>query len=465
MNLPEQLDDALVRAGWADPGVSDLRRLTGGASRETWSFTARRDAGPDAAAPPRVGLILQRERPGGIRTGGGMAAEAVLLRAAARAGVPVPEVVATDADGADLGAPFVIARAVAGETIPRKLLRDDAWAGVRPTLARRAGEALARIHSVPLHDVADVLVRPDQLVQFRDLLDALGATHPAFELGMRWLEHHPPPSRPDTLVHGDFRTGNLVIDGSGLAAVLDWELAHLGDPVEDLGWFCVRAWRFGSPARAGGFGPVEELLDGYRRVSGVDVGLDELRWWETMGTLKWGVMCIVQAATHLNGLSRSVELAVIGRRVCENELDLLRLIAPAARPGPPSSVVDSTRAAPDDPGLHGRPTVTELLDAVREFLAADVTDATDGRVRYLARVAGNALAIVERELADRGAMAARHADRLESLGFAGDSDLAAAIRSGSLDDRWDRVVDSVLGSVRDKVAVANPGHLEDPPPG
>jgi len=305
-------------------GVEGLRRLSGGASRETWAFVVSEEASP----LHRVhGMILQRERPGGSRTGGGMASEAVLLRAAELVGVPVPEVLATDDGGDEMGAPFVITRAVPGETIPRKLLRDPELDDVRGHLARECGRILAEIHSVPVASVRDVLTEPDQIVQFRDLLDALGEPHPAFELAFRWLDRFRPDGLEAALVHGDFRNGNLIIGPDGVRAVLDWELAHLGDPVEDLGWFCVRAWRFGSPHRAGGFGSAEDLLAGYRDGGGAEVDLETLRWWEVMGTLKWGVMCVIQAMTHLAGASRSVELAAIGRRTCENEWDLLELIS------------------------------------------------------------------------------------------------------------------------------------------
>ena len=188
------------------------------------------------------------------------------------------------------------------------------------------GAALAAIHRIPTTSVPG-LDATDRLARQRELLDQLGEPHPALELGLRWLlANRPPASAAPTVVHGDFRTGNLLIGPDGLRAVLDWELAHLGDPVEDLGWFCVRAWRFGSPRPAGGFGSREELVDAYEAAGGHPVDTDTLRWWEVMGTFTWGVICIMQAATHRMGLSRSVELAAIGRRVCETEHDLLRLL-------------------------------------------------------------------------------------------------------------------------------------------
>jgi aminoglycoside phosphotransferase (APT) family kinase protein len=303
-------------------GVESPTRLSGGASRETWSFDAIHADGSVEA------LVLRRD-PGATIGSTDRSTEYELVRAAGRAGVAVPAVRFLLDDEDELGAGFVMAR-IDGETIPRKLLRDEPYAEARRVMVHQCGAAAARIHAVPLDTLPELAVQgPAALIdQYRGVVDALGEPHPVFELGLRWLDAHVAdlPDRPDALVHGDFRTGNFIVGPEGLRSVLDWELAHLGDPVEDLGWFCVRAWRFGSPHRAGGFGPVEDLVEGYRSVSGVDVELDAVRWWEVMGTLKWGVICMVQAAAHLTGATRSVELATIGRRTAENEHDLLELI-------------------------------------------------------------------------------------------------------------------------------------------
>lgn len=246
--------------------------------------------------------------------------------------MPVPRVV-TAVDGG-----YVMER-VEGETIPRRILRDPAFATARGLMARQAGEIAARIHALPVADLPQ-LPGPDghpgatghpalaQVEQYRGLLDAFGEPHPVFELGLRWLERNPPPPAPTTLVHGDFRNGNFVVGPEGIRAVLDWELAHLGDPMEDLGWLCVQSWRFREVGkRVGGFGDDADLFGGYEAAGGRAVDPDSVRYWEVFGTLKWGEMCIVQAFTHLNGLHRSVELAAIGRRVCETEWHLLELLA------------------------------------------------------------------------------------------------------------------------------------------
>ena len=427
--------------------VSGLVRLSGGASRETWSF--------DAADR---GYVLQRRRPGTSDLSGDVGLEADLLRAAAAVGVAVPSVVASgsgDIDG--LGAPWMVCDRVDGEALPRRLLSDDAFAVVRKQLAFECGAELARIHAIDVAPFGDRLVADDHIARLRDVLDLVSGHHPALEAGFRHLEVRPPPERPVALVHGDFRTGNLLVRPDtdprpGLAAVLDWELAHLGNPIEDLGWFCVRAWRFGAPHRAGGFGAAEELLDGYASVSGETIDAAELDWWELFGTLRWGVICAVQAESHLSGAVRSVELATIGRRACENEYDALALMgasSPDTEPPAPSAART----------VHDRPTAAELIEAVREFLETDVMGSTEGRVRFHARVAANALAIVERELAAGTAAADGHGWRLAALGVADDAQLAGAIRAGDLDDRWDDVVTALAATALDKVRVANPRYL------
>jgi aminoglycoside phosphotransferase (APT) family kinase protein len=437
--LADRLQDLLRQElGRPDLEVSDLRRLTGGASRETWSFTAGSER-----------FVLQRERDGSPRTGA-MATEAALLRAAADAGVPVPPLVSASGEPGALGAGHLISRFIDGETIARKILRDDEYAAARARLAADCGTALAAIHRVPTDAVAD-LPRTDQVAQYRQVLDDFGDPHPTFELAFRWLEANRPPATGEALVHGDFRLGNLMVGTGGLEAVVDWELAHVGDPMEDLGWLCTRAWRFGGALPVGGFGPYEQLFDAYADASGTAVDRDVVRWWEVLGTLKWGIMCIMQARAHLEGLSRSMELAAIGRRVCENEHDLLLLLEPDAL----SAAV--ARPVPDGgqpAGLHGRPTAAELLEAVREWVAGDVRSSATGRVAFHSRVAENVLATLEREATMGPVMEADHRRRLESLGVADDLAFAARVRDGSL--TGDDAVRAVAESVVDKLRVANP---------
>lgn len=311
----------VLRDLWEDPaaGVESLRRLTGGASRETWSFDALRGDGSVVA------MILRRDPPGTNRPGG-MAHEAAALRAAKAAGVPEPTLYLHDDDPATLGAPFILMERLEGETIARRILREPRYEEARRFMAHQCGEILAQIHSISTAEVPG-LPEMDPLSSCEEGLRALPEPHPALELGFRWLtKNRPPDSGRRTVVHGDFRTGNLIIGEDGVRGVLDWEIVHYGDPVEDLGWFCVKVWRFGSPFPAGGFGSYEDLLAGYQAGGGPRLDLATLRWWEALGTLRWGLGCVGQARRHLDGQVRSVELAAIGRRTCEQEWDLLQLI-------------------------------------------------------------------------------------------------------------------------------------------
>jgi len=315
-------DDLAVALGDLLGGeVAGLVQLSGGASRETWSFELRRDASSVEH------LVMQR---GGTSAGGpGILAQARLLRIAATADVPVPHVLHAGDDAG--GVPFVVMRHVGGETIARRILRDDAYSVARTRLVAQCAHALARLHAVDPGEATD-LDDPDQLDFWRATLDRLDQPRPAFEIAFRWLAANRPAVQPRRIVHGDFRLGNLVVDSNGLAAVLDWELAHRGSPLEDLGWLCVKAWRFGAAPPVAGLGDYDELIAAYESAGGRPVDRSALHWWETLGTLKWGIICMLQADKHLSGAARSVELATIGRRVCENEWDVLDCLDRAAEP-------------------------------------------------------------------------------------------------------------------------------------
>jgi aminoglycoside phosphotransferase (APT) family kinase protein len=258
-----------------------------------------------------------------------MELEARAQAAAAAAGAPVPHVLLADDSPAALGNPFLICDEIKGETIVRRIQRQLDGAGghaARAELLRQCAQAVAAIHRADPHDPG--LTQQDQLVEWRERLDAMADTTATFEWGFRWLAAHRPEPSPTVLVHGDFRMGNLIVDGSNLAAVLDWELVHVGQAYEDLAWFCIRAWRFGAPASlgAGGLGSIETFLRDYEQASATTVNRVAFHWWLVLATLRWGVICRYQAERHLSGQSRSVELAAIGRRVCETEWDLLNLI-------------------------------------------------------------------------------------------------------------------------------------------
>jgi aminoglycoside phosphotransferase (APT) family kinase protein len=314
---------AVVAAGLGAGTVEirDLRKLTGGASRETWSF--------DAVNGETVEPLILRRAPAGALTakssGELMMLEAAAMREAARVGVPEPELIAADGDPAVLGAPFIVMRRVAGETIARRILRDDAYADARRRLASQCGEILGALHSMNPDALAEAAI-DDPLTALREMFETTAVVSPTLELAVRWLSTHRPGTTRTVVVHGDFRLGNLIVDEAGVAAVLDWELVHLGDPMEDLGWLCVRAWRFGGEGPVAGTGSYDELFESYEKASGYPVDPAVAKWWELYGTVRWGVICTLQAHRHLSGAERSVELAAIGRRICEQEYDALNLL-------------------------------------------------------------------------------------------------------------------------------------------
>ncbi len=282
--------------------------------------------GPSTSTSPTVAerdLILRRDPPGAVRTERDMSREATAIKAAAAAGVPEPELIAHSDEATPLEAPFIVMGFIEGETVARRILRDAEYDAVRPKLAERCGEILARIHSIDPSQV-DALQAPDALERLRADLDLFDDPSPAFELGMRWLEQNRPSADEARLVHGDFRNGNLIVGPEDIRAVLDWELVHLGDPMEDLGYLCARCWRFGVVEHpVGGFGEYSDLFRGYEKVSGVQVDPELVRWWELFSCVRWGAGCMMQAWRHLSGSVRSVELAAIGRRVWEQEYDVL----------------------------------------------------------------------------------------------------------------------------------------------
>jgi aminoglycoside phosphotransferase (APT) family kinase protein len=307
-------------------GVTGAAKLSGGASQETWSFDIAHPDGP-------VGAILRRAPPGygaSPSRAAGLDAEAALMRLAYEAGVPSPRVMHVLQPQDGLGTGFIMAR-IEGETIARKILRDAQFAEARPMLARQLGQVAASIHGFPLARLPELR----QMTSSKEIADlereyrGFNWPRPVFELALRWLrDHDPGPSSETTLVHGDFRHGNFIIGPDGLRAVLDWELAHLGDPMEDLGWVCVNSWRFGEIDKpVGGFGAREDLFAGYES-TGRSVDPGRVTFWEVMGTLRWGVMCCGMMQRFRSGPDHSMERAMIGRRSSETEIDLLRLLAP-----------------------------------------------------------------------------------------------------------------------------------------
>jgi aminoglycoside phosphotransferase (APT) family kinase protein len=304
-----------------DPGEVELTPIPGGASRETWLVEAdgRR-------------WVLRRDPKGSVSLVP-MEGEFELVARAAEAGVSVPEQLALEPDGGRFGSPGILMSFVEGTSVAPRVLRKPEYERARERLPAQLGEALARIHSLGPSDLDGVLPAPPadpalgQIEEWERQLDEIGEALPTVELGLRWLRANLPEGAEARLVHGDFRLGNFIVDGGGLAAVIDWELAHLGDPAEDIGWLCIRSWRFGNDDKpVAGVGALDEFIEAYESACGEQVDRERVRYWEAFGNVKWAVICARQAHDHLTGVRRSHELASLGRRICEPEWDLLQLI-------------------------------------------------------------------------------------------------------------------------------------------
>lgn len=324
-DLSPALAAAASRALGQTCGVAGLSRLSGGASAETWRFELLQ-------GEQRTGCILRRSatsEQSRFSTSVSKATEAQLQRLARQHDIPAPQILFELAPEDGLGEGYVMAR-VDGETLAPKILSLPQLEGARQQLTTQCGTLLARLHRIDPATLPAGLTDQSalpQLAQLEALYRAFDQPQPVFEYGLRWLRENAPKPGPLSLVHGDFRNGNLVVDANGIAAVLDWELSHLGDPAEDLGWLCVRSWRFGKPENpVGGFGPLEALLEAYEKAGGDPISPERVRYWQAFGTLRWGVICLFQVFSHLRGEQQSVELAAIGRRVSETEFDLLELI-------------------------------------------------------------------------------------------------------------------------------------------
>ena len=314
--------------------IVQARQLTGGASRDTWAVEIEVAEG---ALTGRHALVLRRDLGGTIaETALSREQEFHLLEVAHAAGVQVPRPYWLCTDAGALGVPFFLMGRLEGESVGRRIVREPSLTEARRRMPRQMAEQLARIHRLPFDDPRlAFLPRPARgqspartaVDNAECQLRGLGEPHPVLELALRWLRARAPECREPVLIHGDFRIGNLMVGAEGLLGVFDWEFAHVGDPAEDLAWPCVRSWRFGQDAsRLGGIGPTDEFLHVYEQLSGRAIDRRALHYWEVFGNLRWAVGCIAQANRHLSGQAESIELASLGRRTAEMELELLELI-------------------------------------------------------------------------------------------------------------------------------------------
>jgi aminoglycoside phosphotransferase (APT) family kinase protein len=318
-----RLEAALARHIGQPAKVHDLQRLTGGANRTTMSFDA------DVAGQRRR-LIIQL----GMETDDPVAGmlpeisneqQARLMIAAQRVGAPAPRVVAILQPADGLGEGYITER-IAGETLGSRIVRDERFAPARRVMTQQCGEILAAIHRIDLAEVP-FLKRQDaaeHVAAHRRLVDYYGFVLPALDLALRWAAENEPRNQRHTVVHGDFRSGNLIVGEEGIRCVLDWELAQSGDPMQDLGWLCIRTWRFGGLEPVGGFGSREDLFAAYERASGDLVDPGHVRFWEAFGNVKWSVDCLRLGMRGIDEVD--IERSAIGRRIEEPLWDFFNLI-------------------------------------------------------------------------------------------------------------------------------------------
>ncbi len=331
------LEQFLVQAlGARSVKVGRLDRLAGGAIQENYALDATIDGGPRAGDAK---FVLRSDSPSGIVASHDRAHEFALIRAAHAAGVAVPEPIVLCAEPTVLGRLFSVMARVPGTAQGHILVRDDKWRGDRVRLAERLGEELAKIHAIrpPAPPGLEFLALPagtpaaPAIATYRAWLDHGREARPALEWSLVWLEGEAPPADELVLCHRDFRTGNYLVDESGLTAILDWEFAGWGDPMEDIGWFCAKCWRFGQNAReAGGIGARADFYRGYERRSGRRIASERVRYWEIMAHARWALIALLQGERHVSGAELSLDLALTGRRAAELEYELIRMTEPAA---------------------------------------------------------------------------------------------------------------------------------------
>lgn len=314
-----------------DLKIVDLSLLGGGAIQENWivHFTTDQVGGPREEA-----LVLRTDATSGVAVSHSREIEFHLLVAADRAGVTVPRPLAFVDQDNPLGRPFFLMEAAEGTALGQKVVRSPFYQNARSGLAFQLGQELARIHTMEVSGLlktalGETPISPAAALisSYREHLESVGRLSPIIEFALRWLHLHAPEAKEVVLVHRDFRTGNYMIDQNGLTAILDWEFAGWGDPMEDIGWFCSGDWRFGcDQLEAGGIGQRREFYDGYCSESGRTIDPAVITYWEVMAATRWAIIALQQADRLLSGEERRLELALIGRRVHFSERILLNLI-------------------------------------------------------------------------------------------------------------------------------------------
>lgn len=313
--------------------IVELSALSGGAIQENWGLTVALEGG---VKPGRHRWVLRKDAASGVAVSLGRKEEFALLRAAQEVGVTVPTPLYLCEDRSVLGTPFYIMARIDGVALGPKVVKDLSLGGNREALTAQLGRELARIHSIvppradlSFLDQAEEHPALRDIARYRAYLDEMGELRPALEWGLAWCADHLPERQETVLVHQDFRTGNYMLDESGLTGILDWEFCAWGDPMSDIGWFCAQCWRFGRPdLEAGGIGERETFYQGYERESGRSVDREAVAFWEVMAHLRWAVIALQQGHRHIAGQQASLELALTGRMAAQLELAILDMTPP-----------------------------------------------------------------------------------------------------------------------------------------
>jgi aminoglycoside phosphotransferase (APT) family kinase protein len=389
--------------------LQSCKQLTAGASQETYRITINTESGEQRFALRRSPPTMETDSSVGSIS---LKTEAHLFQVAGAGNIPGPTVIYVLGPEDSLGAGFIMDW-LEGETLGQRIVRADELAQVRPRLARECGKILAGIHALDwrttgLGDELPTIAPSDLVDETWAAYCDLNVPVPMIDYTWRWLKANLPDNSRSTLVHGDFRNGNLMVTPDGINAVLDWELAQIGDPVRDLGWLCVNSWRFGnSTLPVGGFGEIDDLLAGYRDASGVDVSQQELTFWQVYGSFWWAMATLQMANAWRTGEVPSLERPVIGRRSSEAQMDCVNLLIPGD-----FTLPDMDRAISAGTQL---PMQAELLEGVAKFLQEEVAVKLESHNSFLAKVAANSLRIAQRESLHGGELRTREKRGLDSL--------------------------------------------------
>jgi len=391
LNFKKKLLSVLKKSLDGFETLESTKRLTSGASRITFEVSTICKGKPKKLAlrinPADLnedGLMSQRIAP---------SSEAEVMKLARSAGIPTPEIIYIFDEEDDLGEGYLMDW-MEGESVGSKISRGEEFKAIRPVLAKQCGQILGRLHSIDisatgLETVLEKLKPIDYVSQQYKIYKSLKVQRPMIEYVARWLLENPPRDRPLCLVHNDFRNGNLLVNKlSGISGVLDWEIAHIGNPIRDIGWLCTPSWRFGvSKNTVGGFGMLNDLLASYEASGGSKLEQEELKFWMIFGSFWWAIACLLMEKSYENGEDKSIERPIIGRRISECEVDCVNLLIPGKTSFNTKKMIEFLESQRDP----------LLITSVKEYVKKEMVEKAKGRKKFLATIACNALDITLRE--------------------------------------------------------------------